>query len=84
MSPRLTGRPTGRPAGSQYPFRAWRGRLGITIPEAAKLLGREDRVVHSYDKQAEMSQMLELAMAALEHLPAWHLRALGIEPYWRR
>jgi hypothetical protein len=76
-------RPQGRPTGQSYPFRAWRIRLGLTITEAGRLLGRE-RAVNNYEKLTELPQHLQLAMLALEYLPSWRLAEVGIVPYWRR
>lgn len=76
-------KPTGRPRGAVYPFRRWRERLGLSIPEVTRLLARDEKSIRSYDKLADLPRALELAMAAVEHLPSWHLRKLNIEPYWR-
>ena len=73
----------GRPRGQSYPFRAWRTRLGLAPPEAARLLGRDERMIRNYDKLIEISRPLALAMQAIEHLPSWRLREIGIDPYWR-
>ena len=82
-APKRIGRPTGRPAGAEYPFRAWRKRLGLTIAEAAQLIGRSQLQTEHYDKSSDLAPIIRLAMAALEHLPTWHLRRMKVEPYWR-
>jgi hypothetical protein len=65
------------------PFLAWRQRLGLSRPEAARLLGRTERQLQTYDRALELPQLVLLAMTAIEYLPAWRLRDLGIEPTWR-
>lgn len=66
------------------PFLAWRQRLGLSRPEAAKLLGRTERQLQTYDQAVELPQLVLLAMTAIEYLPSWRLRDLGIEPTWRQ
>jgi DNA-binding XRE family transcriptional regulator len=67
-----------------YPFLVWRRRLGLTQPEAAKLIDRTTRQVVTYDKMRELPALVRLAMVAIEYLPSWRLAEVGIVPYWRR
>lgn len=64
------------------PFLAWRQRLGLSRPDAARLLGRTTRNIQTYDTQRELPDIVRLAMAALEFLPSWRLAELNID--WRK
>jgi len=58
--------------------------LGLSLPEAARLLDHSDRHISHYDKLEAVSRSTELAMLALEYLPSWRLAELGINPFWRQ
>jgi transcriptional regulator with XRE-family HTH domain len=64
-------------------FRAWRRRLGLSQIEVAALLGRSRRQIHGYEIGDKLPKVIQLAMAALERLPAKDLAEFGITPSWR-
>jgi len=73
-----------RRPGAVPPFRAWRKRLDLTIPEVGRLIDRSDAQIGSYEKMHNPPRNIRLAMLALEYLPTWRLADLGVTPNWRK